>query len=104
MPLTTTFTITFGLFKKYQGVVTEDEWNLFLVEEVCPLLQGFSVREELGFWGSDPEPSKVLTVIACEQDPIDLALTVHAIATSYRDRFEQEAVLVNSWNSVAELV
>lgn len=105
MPLTTTFTITFGLFRPGRlGAITEDEWNRFLVDHICPLLDGFSIREELGFWKGDLERCRVLTTVSIDQDPADLALVVHAIASNYRDRFSQEAVLVSSYNSVTDLV
>lgn len=101
MTVTTTYTISFGLFLPDGGQVSEDDWNLFLVEEVCPLFQSFSVREELGFWQGEPEPIKVLTLISDDHED---GISVFTLAQTYRDRFNQEAVLVNSYTSFTDLV
>jgi len=101
MSVSTTYTITFGLFRDVNTPVTEDEWSLFLTQEVCPLLRSFSIREELGFWGGEPEPCRVLTYIS--QD-FDDSLAVHAIASHYKARFNQQAVLINAFASFPELV
>lgn len=72
--------------------VSEDDFNLWLVEEVCPLLDSFSLRDELGFWKGEPEPSRVITYISCDVEDHKL---IEAIALSYCHRFHQEAALIN---------
>jgi hypothetical protein len=101
MSVATTYTITFGLFREDNSPITEDEWNLFLTQEVCPLLLSFSVRDELGFWGGEPEPSRVLTYIS--SDFMD-GISIHAIATHYKARFKQQAVIINSFASFPDFV
>lgn len=101
MSVSTTYTITFGLFRGGDTPITEDEWNLFLVQSVCPFLDSFSVREELGFWKGEPEPCRVLTFISKDYED---SLKVHAIATHYKERFKQDAVLINSTSSITDLV
>jgi hypothetical protein len=100
MSVSTTYTIVFGLFAP-GGCITEDEWNLFLTQEVVPLLPSFSVREELGFWNGEPEPCKVVTFIS---DDFEYGIAVHAIARHYKTRFDQEAVLINSFASFPEII
>jgi hypothetical protein len=102
MTVTTTYIISFGLFIPDGGVVTEDEWNRFLTEEVCPVFTSFSVREELGFWNGEPEPIKVITIIS-DNDELS-AVGVYAIAQTYRNLFNQEAVLVSYFDSITDLI
>ena len=101
MSVNTTYTVAFGLFTPDGNVILEDEFSQFLVDEVCPLLESFSVREELGFWCGEPEPCKVLTFITDDDED---ALAIWSIATAYKDRFNQEAVLVNSFTSFTDLI
>ena len=101
MTIATTYTITFGLFRDNDTPITEDEWNNFLVSEVCPLLSSFSIRDELGFWDGEPEPSRILTFVST--DFFD-GISIHAIATSYKERFKQRAVMINSFASFPDFV
>lgn len=101
MTVTSTYTISFGLFTLEGDCISEDAWNNFLVEEICPVFQSFSIREELGFWMGEPEPIKVVTVISDDHDD---GIAVHGIAKAYKARFDQEAVLVNSCTSFTDLV
>lgn len=101
MTVTSTYTIIFGLFTLDGDAVSEDAWNNFLVEEVCPVFQSFSVREELGFWQGEPEPIRVLTFISDDHDD---GIAVYGIAKAYKARFRQDAVLVNSYTSFTDLI
>jgi hypothetical protein len=101
MTVATTYTITFGLLQGNNTPVTEDQWFLFLTSEVCPLLKHFSVRDELGFWNSEPEPCRVLTYVTQEFND---GISIHAIASHYKARFNQQAVFVNSFASFPDLV
>jgi hypothetical protein len=100
MTVATTYTITFGLFAS-GCAITEDEWHLFLVQHVDPLLTSYSVRDELNIWKGEPEPSRVLTYISTEYED---ALCIHAIASTYKQQFDQKAVMVNSFASYPEYV
>ncbi len=101
MSVATTYTITFGLFRDNSSPITEDEWNLFLAQEVTPVLVNFSVREELGFWDGEPEPFKVLSFVSQEFED---GISVHAIASHYKARFNQRAVMINSFASFPDFV
>lgn len=101
MTVTTTYNVSFGLFTQDGDAVSEDAWNNFLIEEVYPVFPNFSLREELGFWQGEPEPIKVLTIISDEHED---GVGIFAIAQTYRDRFNQEAVLVNSFTSFTDLI
>jgi hypothetical protein len=101
MTVSTTYTITFGLYRPGGEPVTEDEWNLFMTQEVCQLLSSFSIRDELGIFDGEPEPSRVLTYISSTYED---ALSIHAIASSYKARFDQQTVIVNSVASFPEYV
>lgn len=101
MTVATTYTITFGLFTSDGSCVSEDEWHLFLTQQVDPLLDNYSFRDELGIWEGEPEPSRVLTYTTTEYED---ALCIHAIALTYKQRFRQKAVMVNSFTSYPEYV
>jgi hypothetical protein len=101
MTANTTYNIHLGLFVPGSEPVSEDDWNLFLVEEVCPLFQSFSIRDELGFWRGQPEPVRVITIISDDHED---AISVFGIAKTYCERFDQENVLVNSFTSFTDLV
>ena len=101
MTVATTYTITFGMFIPDGSCVSEDEWHLFLTQQVDPLLNSYSVRDELGIWDGIPEPSRVLTYISTEYED---ALCIHAIASTYKQQFKQKAVMVNSFASYPEHV
>lgn len=101
MTVSTTYTLTLGLFRETANPITEDEFNLFITQEVVPLLPSFSIRDELGFYYGEPEPFRVLTFVSNEFED---ALSIHAIASAYKTRFQQQAVMVNSFASFPEYV
>lgn len=101
MTVATTYTITFGLFRPEGAPISEDEWNLFLTQEVCPLLDSFSVSDCLGFWKGNPEPCRMLTFISHEFED---GIAIHAIASHYKARFQQESVMINSFASFPDLI
>jgi hypothetical protein len=101
MTVSTTYTVSFSLIECSGKPVTEDDWYLFLTQEVSPLLQSFSIRDELDFFDGDPLPSRVLTFVSNEFED---ALSIHAIASAYKTRFQQQAVMVNSFASFPEYV
>jgi len=109
MTLATTFQLTLGLYipSLVTGQppieVTQDQISQFLVDHVCPLLDGFRVSEHLGFWKGDPEPCVVVTFTTTED--ADLAyLKVYAIAQAYKCQFNQDSVLINQFDSSVEFV
>jgi hypothetical protein len=101
----TCYTLSFGLFRQIEDgpitPITEDEWNLFVIQEVCPLFKNFSVREELGFWKGEPEPIKVVSYITSR---INDVMSVYGLAQTYKQMFGQETVLINSYTTFAEFV
>jgi hypothetical protein len=101
MTVSTTYCVYFGLTENDGTFITEDHFNLFLTQEVCPLLKNYSIRDELGFYNGTPEPTRVLTYIT---DKYEDALKIHAIASHYKARFNQDTVLVNSYSSVTDAV
>lgn len=101
MSVSTTYTVFFSLIKGNGKPVTEDEWFLFITQEVSPLVPSFSIRDELGFLYGEPTPSRVLTFVSNEFED---ALSIHAIASAYKVRFQQQAVMVNSFASFPEYV
>jgi hypothetical protein len=101
MSVATTYTIVMGLYRDNTNPITEDEFNLFLTQEVCPLLKSFSVREELGFFEGEPEPCKVISYVSTEFED---GIAIHAIATHYKARFNQQAVMINSFASFPDFV
>lgn len=87
----------FGTAKPGGVVVSESEWNAFVQASVAPrFAQGFSVWQASGQWrGADGgvvrETSYVLSVVHGADARSDAA--ARAIASEYKARFRQEAVL-----------
>jgi hypothetical protein len=101
MTVATTYTITVGLFQGNNQPITEDDFFLFIEEEVAPLLRSFSIRDELGYFDGEPEPCRVITYVSTDYED---ALAVHAVASAYKERFDQLAVMVNSFASIPEFI
>jgi hypothetical protein len=101
MTVSTTYTLTFGLFRENQDPITEDEFFLFIDQEVTPLLKSFCIRDELGFWNTEPEPARVLTYVS---NDFEDGIAIHAIAVAYKTRFKQQAVMINSFASFPDFV
>ena len=78
------------------GEVTEADWRCFCDEHVTPLFpDGYTSIDATGYWkGSNDttarENSRMLLIVA----PPDAKAKVVSIARQYRERFQQEAVLV----------
>lgn len=86
----------FGTHKP-TGTVTTEDWQAFLSDVVTPKFpQGLSVWRASGQWKSDAGPivredSYVLSVVHSGASAEDQALA--AIASAYKTKFQQEAVL-----------
>lgn len=111
MSSTTTFELTLGLTipspdaNQPESFIEPDAFDLFLVQEASPLLRSFRITESLGFWQGEPEPCVVLTYISAPDEDTDQAyLKLHAIATAFKARFSQQAVLISEYNSISVLV
>jgi hypothetical protein len=109
MTLATTFQFTLGLYipspvtGQPPAEVTQDQLTQFLVDHVCPLLDGFRVSEHLGFRKGDPVPCVVVTYTTDED--ADLAyLKVYAIAQAYKSLYNQDSVLIRQYASTVEFV
>ena len=83
------------------GVVSEAEWQDFLAKVVTPLFpEGLTVIQAQGQWlGNDgtvaKEPTRILEIV--KEDPE----AIKKIASEYKVRFRQEAVLVLSSEALA---
>ena len=78
------------------GEVTEDDWRRFCDEHVTTAFpDGYTSFEATGYWKGAAattarENARVLLIVA----PADAKEKVLTIARQYRERFQQEAVLV----------
>lgn len=84
-----------------QWVISDGMFRNWLRESVLPYFDSFTITKADGYWKGQSEPTRVLTV--CVNDPEDGA-TVHDIAKSFCDKFNQEAVFVNALTSCPNLV
>jgi hypothetical protein len=87
-----------GIFDR---MVSEIDFNRFITDEVLGDFESFSVTDGIGYWKGKPEPIKVLTIISYSYED---ALIIHRIADSYKKRFYQDAVLVNTHSCFPNLV
>jgi hypothetical protein len=102
---TTTYEVAFTLSRPGLPPVSRDETDLFLVQEVCPLVGKFRVIEALGFDDGNPQPQLVLTTTApgTTDDAADVYLALLAIALHYRERFGGE-VTITSHDSTVDFI
>jgi hypothetical protein len=109
MTLATTFQLTLGLYipslvtGQPPAKVAMDRISQFLVDHVCPLLDGFRVSKHVVSWKGEPEPCVVVTFTTTED--ADLAyLKVYAIAQAYKSLYNQDSVLIHQFDSTVEFV
>lgn len=99
------FTLSLGLSVPGQvAPISEDHWNLFLVQRVCVLLEGFHVRDELGFWQDEPEPCKVITVVAPSGSINTIEADLQLIARWWCQEARQDAALLTCQPIGAQLI
>jgi hypothetical protein len=79
-----------GTLSKEGDVISQAEFNEFLVEEVTPTFPGFTLATNKGYWKGQPETVRVLTILTADSD--SLRNTIRMIAERYKTRFTQEAV------------
>jgi hypothetical protein len=86
---------TFYLGADIQGkhTVTDTDFSLWLEDEVTPRFPGFTVRSAEGYWKGKPEPMRELVILVT--DGPSATKDIEAIASSYKQRFAQEAVMVS---------
>ena len=88
------------------GEVSEEAWKRFCDQYVSAAFpDGYTVLDATGYWRSDSnttakERSKIILIVA----PADAREKVLAVAKQYRERFDQEAVLVSSSSTEADLI
>jgi hypothetical protein len=79
------------------GEVTEAQWTAFVAAEIAPRFpNGFTTYHAAGHWRGDDgvtvnEPTMILEVVHSADTTSDRAL--EAIARTYRERFNQDAVM-----------
>jgi hypothetical protein len=87
----------FGMSRPKGGMVSEDQWQAFLKDEVTPRFpDGLTVLDGRGQWRGprgviDREPSKV--VIIEHPETAAARRKVEQLIAAYKKAFEQEAVL-----------
>lgn len=92
----TTEHLYFGT-SKADGLVTAEDWSTFLGDTVTPRFpQGLSVWQASGQWQSEAGPivqeSSYVLDIVHEENAVNEQAIVE-IMTTYKERFQQEAVL-----------
>jgi hypothetical protein len=97
LPSTVSDRLFFGRAIPGGGEVSDVQWKAFVAEVIVPRFpEGFSIWHGSGHWKGDDgasvsEQSSVLEVVHPRDAAIDAKLD--EIATAYRERFNQDAVL-----------
>lgn len=98
----TVYQIYFGRYiKVLNRTVSELDFSKFVKEEVVPEFESFSIQDGVGYWKGEPEPIKILTIMSQSYED---SLPIHCIAKSYKKRFYQDAVLVNTFSCFPNLI
>ena len=71
-------------------IVTDEMFNDFLIENVQPVFDGFTILESIGYWKGTTETTKVLIIIDSELTET----IVNKIRDTYKNTFKQESVFV----------
>lgn len=98
----TTYQIVFGreidiLNRKVSNV----DLDLFIQAEVLPRFDSFTVTHCVGYWKGKPEDVCVITIVS--DDYYD-GISINKIAETYKKKFYQDAVLVNTFSCFPNLV
>jgi hypothetical protein len=80
----------FGLSIPGGGSVTLEQWKEFQTKEIATAFEGFNVVDSTGFYKSEAEPSKIVTVIVKESDVVK----AKTIAQRYARLFKQDSVML----------
>lgn len=90
-------TLMFGMLRPHGGPISEKEWQDFLATVITPRFPaGLSVSTTLGQWQDretgriGTEPSRLVWIVTTNTP--DLPEKVAAIRSTYRTRFDQQAV------------
>lgn len=86
---------------EFQTKVSDREFNDFIKDHVIPEFESFAITQGIGYWRGNKEEVTIVTIIS---DQYDDAVLIHNIAEAYKRRFEQEAVLVNTFSCFPNLV
>ena len=80
----------FGLSKPEGGGVSLVQWRNFERKTLAKTLEGFTVTDAVGYYKGKAERSKVVTIVAHEND-MD---KIETVAQKYARRFGQESVML----------
>ena len=91
----------FGLSLPTGGGVSLRQWQQFQNEHIAKVFEGFNVVDSTGYYQGEPERSKVVTIVVCEQE----MAKVRDVAAEYARQFHQDSVMlvqvaVSSWEFV----
>ncbi len=91
----------FGISIPDGSAVSLHDWNEFLSKDIATAFDGFNVVDSTGFYKGRAERSKIVTIIANE-DEIN---KVKEIARKYAKKFKQDSVMmvkvpVNEWDFI----
>lgn len=99
---TTTYQIVLGRqIKCLDRQVTYSELDIFIREEIVSRFSSFTVSYCEGYWKGERENVCVITILS--QDYYD-GININRIAEIYKKRFFQDAVLVNTFACIPNLV
>ena len=83
------------------GYVSNSEMESFLTDTVGRYFNSWTLTEGVTCWKGILEDVVVVTIIASNYEH---ALDIRSVAKIYKDRFNQDAVLINSFRSDSLLI
>lgn len=81
--------------------VSNLDLDIFIKQDVLPRFDSFTVAHCVGYWKGKPEDVCVITILS--EDYYD-GISINKIAESYKKKFYQDAVLVNTFSCFPNLV
>ena len=85
--------IYFGTDIKNKSVVSDEQFEKFLDDNLANEIEGFSVSEIIGYWKGTKEKTKVVSILHDKND-INCINVINKVALKYKTKFQQESVLI----------
>ena len=104
----TTYQLYFGrlinvpeLGQSWKTKVSDRQFDEFVKENIIPDFDSFSITYGQGYWKGEKEDVTIVTIVS---EDLDDAFLIHDIASNYKNDFNQEAVMVNTFTSFPNLI
>ena len=76
----------------------------FIVQEIVPILDCFSIHSSMGYWKGQKEENMIIELIVDKHDVQKAVDDITYIGETFKEQFMQEAVLITNEEIIGALV